>query len=86
MFYTLAWTTLTLDGEKTNVLASGGVGGEVHLFHPHNKVCFYNWVPVDKKKVVSVNSLVFHSERPTWHYCEFSFVLQLLLLDVLLVS
>ena len=37
-FYTLAWTTLTLDGEKTNILASGGIRGEIRMFHPQNKV------------------------------------------------
>ena len=37
-FYTLAWTTLTLDDEKTNILASGGIRGEIRMFHPQNKV------------------------------------------------
>ena len=37
-FYTLAWTTLTLNDEKTNILASGGIRGEIRMFHPQNKV------------------------------------------------
>ena len=37
-FYTLAWTTLKLGDEKTNVLASGGIRGEIRMFHPANKV------------------------------------------------
>jgi hypothetical protein len=39
-FYTLAWTTLTLDDEETNVLASGGIRGEIRMFHPQNKVLY----------------------------------------------
>ena len=68
-FYTLAWTTLDLGGEKSNVLVSGGIRGEVRMFHPKHKVCFYEWRPVDKKNI-AVNSLVFHSEKPTWLFCE----------------
>ena len=37
-FNTLAWATLTLDDEKTNILASGGMRGEIRMFHPQNKV------------------------------------------------
>ena len=37
-FYALAWSTLTVGGEKTNILASGGIRGEVRLFHPERKV------------------------------------------------
>lgn len=65
-FYTLAWTTLNLGGEKTNILASGGIKGEIRMFHPKNKVCFHEWKPVDIKKPTAVNSLVFHSSEPTW--------------------
>ena len=74
-FYTLAWTTLTLDDEKTNILASGGIRGEIRMFHPQNKVktgflvvtvvcqvCFHEWRPVDKKNT-AVNSLVFHTSQ-----------------------
>jgi len=73
-FYTLAWTTLDLKPEnstelkKTNILASGGIRGEVRMFHPDNKVCFHEWKPVDKKNV-AVNSLVFHTSEPTWLFC-----------------
>ncbi len=68
-FYTLAWTTLKLGGERTNILVSGGIRGEIRMFHPNHKVCFHEWRPVDKKNI-AVNSLVFHSERPTWLFCE----------------
>jgi hypothetical protein len=37
-FYTLAWTTLKLDVQPTNILASGGIRGEIRMFHPANKV------------------------------------------------
>jgi len=67
-FYTLAWTTLVLAGENTNILASGGIRGEVRMFHPTNKVCFHEWRPVEKKNT-AVNSLVFHSSEPTWLFC-----------------
>lgn len=67
-FYTLAWTTLELNGEKTNILASGGIKGEIRMFHPTSKVCFHEWKPVDKKST-AVNSLVFHSSEPTWLFC-----------------
>ena len=67
-FYTLAWTTLTLDGEKTNILASGGIRGEIRMMHPQNKVMFHEWRPVEKKST-AVNSLVFHTSQPTWLFC-----------------
>ncbi|XP_040567985.1 leucine-rich repeat and WD repeat-containing protein 1 [Lepeophtheirus salmonis] len=72
-FYTLAWTTLELKGEKsesekTNILVSGGIRGEIRMFHPQYKVCFHEWRPVEKK-THAVNSLVFHSEHPTWLFC-----------------
>ncbi len=66
----MAWTTLDLGGEKTNILVSGGIRGEVRMFHPNHKVCFHEWRPVDKKNI-AVNSLVFHSENPTWLFCKF---------------
>eukprot|EP00088_Acartia_fossae_P042856 TRINITY_DN4510_c0_g1_i13.p1 TRINITY_DN4510_c0_g1~~TRINITY_DN4510_c0_g1_i13.p1 ORF type:complete len:434 (+),score=129.81 TRINITY_DN4510_c0_g1_i13:47-1348(+) len=67
-FYTLAWTTLELGGEKTNILASGGIKGEIRMFHPSAKVCFHEWRPLDKKNT-AVNSLVFHSSNPSWLFC-----------------
>lgn len=67
-FYSLAWTTLKFDGENSNILVSGGIRGEIRMFHPQNKVCFHEWRPVDKKGI-AVNSLVFHSERTTWLFC-----------------
>lgn len=67
-FYTLAWTTLRLDGQATNILASGGIRGEIRMFHPANKVCYHEWRPVDKKNI-AVNSLVFHTSQPTWLFC-----------------
>ena len=70
-FYTLAWTTLLLGDQKSNILLSGGIRGEVRMFHPKHKVCFYEWRPVDRKSI-AVNSLVFHSEKPTWLFCKFS--------------
>ena len=69
-FYTLAWTTLLLGDEKSNILLSGGIRGEVRMFHPKHKVCFYEWRPVDRKNI-AVNSLVFHSEKQTWLFCKF---------------
>ena len=45
----------------TNILVSGGIRGEVRMFHPARKVCFHEWRPVDKKNI-AVNSIVFHSE------------------------
>jgi len=67
-FYTLAWTTLKLGSENTNILASGGIRGEIRMFHPANKVCFHEWKPVEKKNT-AVNSLVFHTSEPTWLFC-----------------
>jgi len=67
-FYTLAWTTLLLGDQKSNILLSGGIRGEIRMFHPKHKVCFYEWRPVDRKSI-AVNSLVFHSEKPTWLFC-----------------
>jgi len=67
-FYTLAWTTLELGGDKTNILASGGIKGEIRMFHPSAKVCFHEWRPLDKKNT-AVNSLVFHSSNPSWLFC-----------------
>lgn len=67
-FYTLAWTTLELGGNKTNILASGGIKGEIRMFHPSAKVCFHEWRPLDKKNT-AVNSLVFHSSNPSWLFC-----------------
>jgi len=75
-FYTLAWTTLQFGDTnaessgksshlKSNILVSGGIRGEIRMFHPENKVCFHEWRPVDKKGI-AVNSLIFHSEKPTW--------------------
>lgn len=68
-FYTLAWTTLDFGDEKSNILVSGGIKGEVRMFHPRNKVCFHEWRPVEKKSI-AVNSLVFHSDQPTWLFCK----------------
>lgn len=82
-FYTLAWTTLQFGGgdtessstsgeklnqTKSNILVSGGIRGEIRMFHPENKVCFHEWRPVDKKGI-AVNSLIFHSEQVTWLFC-----------------
>jgi len=67
-FYTLAWTTMELAGEKTNILASGGIKGEIRMFHPSAKVCFHEWRPVDKKNT-AVNSLIFHTSNPCWLFC-----------------
>jgi len=67
-FYTLSWSTLELGGEKTNILASGGIKGEIRMFHPSSKVCFHEWKPSEKKNI-AVNSLVFHSSEPTWLFC-----------------
>ncbi|CAB4054317.1 unnamed protein product [Lepeophtheirus salmonis] len=55
-FYTLAWTTLELKGEKSE--------SEKNQY----TICFHEWRPVEKK-THAVNSLVFHSEHPTWLFC-----------------
>ena len=57
-------TTLKLGSENTNILASGGIRGEIRMFHPANKVCFHEWKPVEKKNT-AVNSLVFHTRFVT---------------------
>ena len=67
-FYTLAWSTLTIDGYKSNILASGGIKGEIKLYHPRNKVCYYSWNPVNQRNI-AVNSLVFHSSQTSWLFC-----------------
>ena len=67
-FYTLAWTTIDMGEGPTNILVSGGIRGEIRMFHPQRKVCFHEWRPVDKKNT-AVNSIVFHSENPTWMFC-----------------
>ena len=36
-FFTLAWSALTFDDDKSNILASGGIKGEIRLFHPEHK-------------------------------------------------
>ena len=64
-FFTLAWTTLTVDDKKINVLATGGIQGEIKMIHPQNKVCYHTWRAVNSKKT-AVYSLVFHSNQPTW--------------------
>ena len=38
------------------------------MFHPSRKVCFHEFVPVEKRNI-AVNSIVFHSEEPTWMFC-----------------
>ena len=37
-FYALAWSTINLGDGKTNILASGGILGEIRLFDPKEKV------------------------------------------------
>ncbi len=78
MYYTVAWTTLELGSERSNVLVCGGTRGEVRMFHPKNKVCYHTFRPDGCKNEdeaaagenVWVYSLVFHSERPTWLFCK----------------
>ena len=52
-FYTLAWTTLQFGDTstestgksnhlKSNILVSGGIRGEIRMFHPENKVSLSN--------------------------------------------
>jgi hypothetical protein len=62
------WSTLSLEGGPTNLLASGGIRGEIRLFHPQHKVYFHEWRPVNKKNT-AVNFLVFHTGEPTWLFC-----------------
>ena len=67
-YFTLAWTTLTLDEDKSNILACGGIKGEIRLFHPLHKVCYHAWQPVCKRNT-PVNSLVFHTREHSWLFC-----------------
>merc|ERR1712029_873755 len=41
-FYTLAWTTLKLGDEDTNILASGGIKGEIKCFIQPARFVFTN--------------------------------------------
>ena len=50
IFFTLAWTTLTVDCKKIYVLATGGIKGEIKMIHPENKVCYHGWRAVDSKE------------------------------------
>lgn len=78
-FYTLCWTLLpSEEGHESSILATGSAKGEICLFHPEKKVCFYTWpivknlTKLDKKRkrsivpILAVNSLVFHSKNTTW--------------------
>ena len=67
-FYTLAWSTIDMGEGKTNILVSGGSRGEIRMFHPSRKVCFHEFVPVQKRNI-AVNSIVFHSEESAWMFC-----------------
>jgi len=78
-FYTLSWTLLpSEEGNSKSILASGSAKGEICLFHPERKVCFYTWpltknlMKADKKRKKSailnlaINSIVFHSKNKAW--------------------
>jgi len=58
-FYSLSWSTLDFG----NILASGTDSGEVRLFHLDREVSFYSWT---YKSSVSINSVIFHSQEPSW--------------------
>ena len=58
-FYALSWSTLDLG----NILASGSSKGEIRLFHLNRELSFHNW---NYKKSVAINSVIFHSEEPSW--------------------
>lgn len=62
-FYTLAWTTVTLeDGQRTNLMAAAGKMAEIRLLHPDQLVCYAEM----KGHHDEVACMAFHSrERPT---------------------
>jgi len=75
-FYTITWTLLPhQDGSNRSVLVSGSVKGEICMFYPEEKICFYIW-PFTKNQISenrtkksankAINSVVFHSKRKTW--------------------
>ncbi|XP_033116275.1 leucine-rich repeat and WD repeat-containing protein 1-like [Anneissia japonica] len=69
-FYCLAWTTLEMEvgdskgARKSNILAIGGARGDVKLLHPEQLICYAQLR--NARKTCSINTLVFHSEKPTW--------------------
>jgi len=71
-FYTITWTLLPhQDGTNRSALVSGSVKGEICMFYPDEKICFYIWPftkngEKGKKGSKAINSVVFHSKRKTW--------------------
>ncbi|XP_071945443.1 leucine-rich repeat and WD repeat-containing protein 1-like [Antedon mediterranea] len=69
-FYCLAWTTLEMDvgdakiARKSNILAIGGARGDVKLLHPEQLICYAQLR--NSRKTCSINTLVFHRDKPTW--------------------
>uniref|UniRef100_H2YTF2 Leucine-rich repeat and WD repeat-containing protein 1 WD domain-containing protein n=1 Tax=Ciona savignyi TaxID=51511 RepID=H2YTF2_CIOSA len=39
-FYVVAWTTMDLNGHKSNILVSAGCLGFIHLLHPKQGICY----------------------------------------------
>ena len=68
VFYTLAWTTLLLENQRSNILLSGSISGEIRMFRPEKQVCFSHFRVVELRNI-AVNSILFHSEKPTWLFC-----------------
>ena len=79
-FYTLTWTVLPHeDGTKKSVLLSGSSKGDIFMFYPEEKICFYIWtfvqnildenedeVPKKKQSNIAVNSIIGHSKNKSW--------------------
>ncbi|XP_013379781.1 leucine-rich repeat and WD repeat-containing protein 1 isoform X2 [Lingula anatina] len=67
-FFTVAWTTVcssTSSGrgsKRTNILATGGKLGIVHLIHPAQHLCYAEL----KGHTKYISSLLVHPEEPTW--------------------
>ena len=68
VFYTLAWTTLLFENRRSNILLSGSISGEIRMFHPEKQVCFRHFRVMELRNI-PVNSILFHSEKPTWLFC-----------------
>ena len=78
IFYTITWTVLPNElGGKNSVLVSGSLKGEICMFQPEDKVCFYVWPftrsltkeeKIDPKRpeIEAINSIVFHSQNSKW--------------------
>ena len=76
-FYTIAWTILPhKTGDKKSILVAGSKKGEISMFYPEGKDCFYVWPfcrnigeedkDLKRWQKTAINSVVFHSIKTTW--------------------